>query len=487
MIVTPNPDGMTVRVGARIVGVRIVFGLAILAVLAIAIASRPTKRLNDFDQSFYLTIAFDLLRHQVFSNGIFDDTDSTVRPPPPGMFFGPVYPVLVAAIMKADPRFARAVECAVETNHGKRGGEPCDIYARPVHLLHALLLAIGVLAIGLTAELIFGRPLMFYLAGALATVALLPEADLFSYIMTESATFALYGLTAAAMVWGLKARRSIAWLIAGLFLGLLVLTRPSFVVLGPVIVILALLAGLVAGADRRSLATAVFGFCLGFAIVVLPWTARNAGSVGKWGLTEEYGALSVIERFAFNRMTAREFVLAFHYCVPGIGAWLVERLTGPDAASRFDWRDPKGFFSEGRARRLALVAQHGRLDPVIGTLAREELRTHWWRYLLTTLPLAWCGLWIGGIFGLVLVPLFVWAGVRAARRKQGLFLLYAIPPLVMVAMHAAVANHYSRYNLILIGPASVGAAWIISRLATRALTRNTTRPVGKTACNAAPD
>jgi len=350
-----------------------------------------------------------------------------------------------------------------------------------------LLLAIGVLAIGFTAELIFGRLLMFYLAGALATVALLPEADLFSYIMTESATFAFYGLTAAAMVWGLKTGRGIAWLIAGLFLGLLVLTRPSFVVLGPVIVILAVLAGPVAGADRRSLATVVFGFCLGFAIVVLPWTARNAGSVGKWGLTEEYGALSVIERFAFNRMTAREFVLAFPYCVPGIGAWLVERLAGPDAVSRFDWRDPKGFFGEGRARRLALVAQHGRLDPVIGALAREELRTHWWRYLLTTLPLAWCGLWIGGLFGLVLIPLFVWAGVRAARRRQGLFLLYAIPPLAMVGLHAAVANHYSRYNLILIGPASVGAAWIISGLATRALTRNATRSVGKPARNAAQD
>jgi hypothetical protein len=501
VIATPDPDRRAARVGvgsvharriaarrigARRIGVRIVFGLAIFAVLAVAISSRPTKRLNDFDQSFYLTIAFDLLRHQVFSNGIFDDTDSTLRSPPPGMFFGPIYPALVAAIIKVDPRFARAVECAVETNHGKRV-EACDIYARPVHLLHALLLAIGVLAIGFTAELIFGRPLMFYLAGALATVALVPEADLFSYIMTESATFALYGLTAAAMVWGLKTRRGIAWLIAGFWLGLLVLTRPSFVALGPVIVLLAVLAGLVAGADRRSLATAVFGFCLGFAIVVLPWTARNAVSVGKWGLTEEYGALSVIERFAFNRMTAREFVLAFPYCVPGIGAWLVEHLAGPDVVSRFDWRDPKGFFSEGRARRLALVAQHGRLDPVIGTLAREELRANWWRHLVTSLPLAWCGLWIGGLIGLVLIPLFVWAGVRAARCGQGLFLLYAIPPLIMVGLHAAVANHYSRYNLILIGPASVGAAWIIAWLATRALTRPSTQSIEKTACNAAQD
>ncbi len=210
-------------------------------------------------------------------------------------------------------------------------------------------------------------------------------------------------------------------------------------------------------------------------------------SVGKWGLTEEYGAVSVVERFAYNQMTSREFVLAFPYCVPGVGAWLVECWAGPGAMARFDWRAPQGFFSEGRARRVALVAQHGRLDPVIGALVRAELRTNWWRHLLTTLPLAWCGLWIGGVFGLVLIPLFAWAGVRAMRHREVVFLLYAIPPLVMVGLHAAVANHYTRYNLILIGPASAGAAWMIAWLATCVAARSKTQPAGKTARNAAQD
>jgi hypothetical protein len=31
----------------------------------------------------------------------------------------------------------------------------------------------------------------------------------------------------------------------------------------------------------------------------------------------------------------------------------------------------------------------------------------------------------------------------------------------MLALHAAVGNHYTRYNLILIGPYAVGAACII--------------------------
>ena len=34
----------------------------------------------------------------------------------------------------------------------------------------------------------------------------------------------------------------------------------------------------------------------------------------------------------------------------------------------------------------------------------------------------------------------------------------------MLGLHAAVANQYTRYNLILIGPFSIGTAWMIGRL-----------------------
>ena len=62
------------------------------------------------------------------------------------------------------------------------------------------------------------------------------------------------------------------------------------------------------------------------------------------------------------------------------------------------------------------------------------------------------------------MPLFALALVMAFRRSKPVFLLYAAPALVMLGLHAAIANHYTRYNLILIGPFSIGAAWMISRL-----------------------
>jgi hypothetical protein len=445
--------------------VKIAFGVAVFAVLATAILTRPPKWLTHFDQSFYLTIAYDLNHHGEFSNGVFDNVDHGAAPPP-GMFFAPLYPWLVAAASKLDPRFARAVDCAVEANRHIRDGAECEVYARPMHIIHALLLTIAVLAIGFAGELIFARRGVFWLAGALATIALLAHADLFSFVMTESLTVSLYGVMALALVASIKRPCAGAFVFLGLLLGLLCLIRTSYVALMPVVLGLIVIAGVwMSRVGRRAIMRRSLAFALAWLIVVGPWVVRNGLIVGKWNLTEEYGSATLIERFAFDDMTLREFALAFPYCLPAIGAPAVAWAFGPDAIQRFLYDTPGSFFEVGRLHRDELVAAHGRLDPVIATVIRDEMRARAWRYLLVSAPLAWCGLWVGGVLGLALVPLFAWACVAAVRWSQPLFLIYATPALMMLALHAALANHYSRYNLILIGPFSVSAAWIIARVA----------------------
>ena len=59
-------------------GSRIAFAVLLFSVLCAAILTRPAKWLSDFDQSFYLTVAYDLVHHGVFSNGVFDAVDSSV-------------------------------------------------------------------------------------------------------------------------------------------------------------------------------------------------------------------------------------------------------------------------------------------------------------------------------------------------------------------------------------------------------------------------
>jgi hypothetical protein len=449
-------------------GIRIVFGLIVFAVLATAILLQLPKWLADFDQSFYLTIAYDLNHHGTFSNGVFDEVNSAVAAPPPGKFFAPVYPWLIVAATKLDDRFASAADCVVEANEKVRDGTECEVYAVPMHMMHAALLTLGVLAIALAAEIIFASGTTFWLAGILATLALLPDADLFSFVMTESVTFSIYSIAALALVRALQVPRVGRILLAGSLFGLLTLTRPSFVVLAPVAVALIAVKDVwLADAGWRPFCKHAFAFAVAWLVIVSPWLVRNAVSTGDGRLTEEYGSAALIERFAYDDISTQEFLLAFPYCLPAIGPPAVDWAFGPEAMARFVYYSPKSFFHVGRLHRDKLVEAHHRLDPLIADVIRDEMHERWWRYLLVSLPLAWCGLWVGGILGLALVPLFVWGCVTAVRRSQPLFLLYAAPALVMLGLHAAVANHTTRYNLILIGPFSAAAAWFISERARR--------------------
>jgi hypothetical protein len=61
------------------------------------------------------------------------------------------------------------------------------------------------------------------------------------------------------------------------------------------------------------------------------------------------------------------------------------------------------------------------------------------------------------------LPVFAWGCATAAREHKPLFVFYALPALILVGVHGAMANHYPRYNLGFIGPISVGAAWLILR------------------------
>src|SRR5215475_3335618 len=442
---------------------KVLLGFLAFVVLATAITIRRPKSLSDFDQSFYLTIAYDLDRHGVFSNGVFDNIDSTREAPPPGMFFVPGYPLLVLAVMKVDTRFAKAVECSVTAVSRETDTSVCDAYETPVRVVHAALLALGVVAIALCGSLIFASTRVFWIAGALATASLAAEAFIFSYVMTESLTFSLYSITMLFAVLAWIRGDAKWWGFTGLSLGLLCLTRPSFVILIPALLLL-IAAGsrLLEAKPRPSAWASAAVFVTAVALTIAPWILRNHFSVGKWGLTEEYGSAVLIERFAYNDMSPTEFFTAFPYCTPGLGDLLFDQVYGRDSMHRFVFHTRDSFFHVGRGRRDMLVSEHGRLDPLIGDIVREEMRSNWWRHLLVSIPLAWCGMWAGWIVSLILIPLFAYASVRTIQKREPVLLLYAAPAIMMLGLHAAVANHYTRYNLILIAPFAVGAAWLIS-------------------------
>jgi hypothetical protein len=280
--------------------------------------------------------------------------------------------------------------------------------------------------------------------------------------MTESAIFAIYSLFAWALLRALMRPAAVRFFIAGAILGLLSLTKPSFAALLPAAIAIVFCFGYwITKTSRNLIAVHSLAFAVAFMCIVTPWMVRNYVSLGKFGLTKEYASAVLVERFAYDDMTAREFFLAFPYCTPGLGDLLFDKVFGADSMHRFMFHTPGSFFHAGRERRDTLVAQNGQIDPLIGQLVRDEMANNWWRYLVVNIPLAWCGMWPGGIVTLLLLPLFVASVVRALRTREPSLIFYAAPAVLMLALHAAVANHYTRYNLILIGPYSIGAAWII--------------------------
>jgi len=255
---------------------------------------------------------------------------------------------------------------------------------------------------------------------------------------------------------------AIGFSMAGATLGILVLTKPSFAVLFPAGLVIIFASGFwITKIPSKSIGRHALAFALAFACMVAPWMVRNYVSVGKFGLTKEYASAALVERFAYDDMTAREFLLAFPYCTPGIGNLLFDKVQGADSMHRFMFHTRGSFFHSGRERRDALIEQNGKLDPLIGQLIRDEMARNWLRYLLVNIPLAWCGMWPGGTVTLLLLPLFVVSAIRAVRARDFALLLYAAPAVLMLCLHAAVGNHYTRYNLILIGPYSVGAVAVI--------------------------
>jgi hypothetical protein len=455
---TSRPDARPISAVGKIA-----FAAFAFACLALLIVSRPDRPLNDFDGPFYITIAYDLDRHGVFSNGSQSLVDSTLVRPDPGMFFGPVFPLLVYAAMELDPRFAEAVRCSVEADREHRDEASCEPYTLPIRLINAFLLALGATAVAAAAELIFRRRGVFLLAGLLTLAALAAEANLFRLVMTESAIFGIYSLFALASLRALRTNAPAGFALGGALLGLLCLTKPSFLALAPVVAATSFIYPRYwAKLPRPQALRGVLVFMLALGCVLGAWATRNLVSVGKFALTEEYGSAALIERFAYDDMTAREFFQAFPYCVPGIGDLAFDLVYGTDSMHRFVFHTPGSFFHVGRDRRDTLVEENGRLDPLIGGIIRDEMRKNWWRYLLVNIPLVWCGMWAGSYTSLVLVPLFAWASWRAVRAREGLFFLYAAPAVLMLGVHAAFGNHTTRYNLILIGPYAVAAAWMVS-------------------------
>jgi len=435
---------------------------AILAVCAGLWSQSAVRPLSEYDQPFYIGIAYDLRTTGRFTDGFFFAPADAGQTRPSGMRFSPLYPALVAVAMAVDSTFARAVECVVQSNAKATN---CPTAAGLLRFLQFLMLAIFLLIVCWVAREVLGSARAGLIALVIAAMTAPVLLKFVNYVMTEITALLLLALAIAAAV-AAQRGRSGAWLfVAGLCLGLTALTRPAYLYLGYACAVVGL--GLVLWRQpRMRKLPLLLAFVGGLATAVLPWIARNEIMLGRPALTQGYDSHTLVQRIAYNQMNWREYGL-FYICGLPDGIGLSQFLFGSKACERFR-RDPEAadsFYNIGNGRLMqetvaAAGGWHQHLNYLIGNYILAAPLTH----ALVTIPFALAGAWIHHYWGLVLgivCGVLTWRALRAG--DKGL-LVVTLPCWFMLLFHAGVAINQYRYNLILILPYSIAGAWLVEHL-----------------------
>jgi 4-amino-4-deoxy-L-arabinose transferase-like glycosyltransferase len=220
-------------------------GLALLAaILALGLGLRVSEawdgRAPVFDAAAYATIAANLDRGEGFTLG----SDATQ----PASNYSPGLPLLAAGV------------------YAVTGG----VHERTARLLLALF---GTLAVLFTY--LIGRRLSGPGAGLIGGAAIAIYPALLEYqgmLMGEPLAATLLSAAVLAVLWAGTSRTR--WLLPGALFGLLALVRPEYLGVAVLVSLAVLLREI--GVDWRRSATKAALLLAGVAVVVVPWTVRNA-------------------------------------------------------------------------------------------------------------------------------------------------------------------------------------------------------------------
>ena len=425
-------------------------------------------RLDEFDQPFYLGIAYDLVHHGRFTDGYrFAEPDADgLRPE--GMRFAPLYPSVLAIVSRVDGRLRAGMDCLVESA-GKNTG--CPVSAPVMRGLQFAELTGVFWLVWWMGGAITGSVAIEWLSlglGLLTAPLLLGSVDA---LMTEMTCLCLTTAATASAVkmWGGLRRDGLRWALAsGVFLGLAALTRPAFLYLIPGCWLA--LAGL--AVVLRGSGASIFrllAFMSGSIAVLAPWVIRNAIVMHRAALTYGYDSHTLVQRIAFDTMTWREYGLAYLCWLPD-GTSLGQHLVGAHACDRFGWDEqPTSFYSLGLRHMLdETLAASGGYEHHLGYLLDSYILQMPVTHLMVTIPLALRGAYVDHWWGFVLlVPALAWT-FAALRRLPPVdlegpgarlaFLAMALPAWFMLAFNASVAVNQVRYNLMLVPLYAVAGA-----------------------------
>ncbi|MEE8602933.1 hypothetical protein [Euzebya tangerina] len=448
--------------------------LLVTVLLSVAVPLR-TSRAPTSDGRQYVAAAANLAVSGVFSTQLRPDGGS----PTPNARREPLYPAILALGIEVIGADSPDLACLLDASRS------CRDHLRALRLINVMLLvALGLSTRVLARQVGLGRWLATCLGiGVGLSTVFTSDVDEF-FSTTTAATL----LTAAAALLHqvvTDGRRRAPVLLAGVMLGLLMLTRASFMVSGLVLVPAAWLASRwdSRGAGRRCIAVLLISW-----MVASPWMARNAALTGSPALTS--GASRVLAvRAEASTMSWAEYPWAFVVYTPELGERIVR--AAPEAPwRRWDRRQEPSFY--GLALGLdpgGEVQQRAGADvDRLGSAAAAVIADNPVEFAALTLPYAWRGLfgeagrqplqnqgtemadilarWLAPLVGvalIALVPASIITITRVLRHRDAAVMMMLSLVAGSYVFHAATTHFIRRYSHPFVPVLVVTVVWVLRR------------------------
>ena len=413
--------------------------LALIAFVSLTLTTREWTPIADETQ--YLNAAYNLIHHGVLS------PSGTGVPLNPSARREPGYPLFIAAIMLIDPALGKFTPACNAPPDAK-----CAPYYRSLQYANSALIVLTGVLLFVTVLLVTGRYPPAYIAALL--IFLNVEANeirqemLSDYLaMTIAAVFML------CFAFAFVRHSRMGWLLAGLALAALSLTKAVYFYFAVTLLIVASAVLIIRwrGLGRKTVIALVL-ITIGYAPPVGAWMARNFVQLDTFALTETRMVLS--EREIFNSMTPGEYAMAFLWWTRAMGDNLARTHFPPSSYRRFQEHAKDGFYNDSHARYSSLLAEEMRKPGITSAQAitaadRQLMRkilTNLPVHLLTTLPVFYRGIWVDEFILLTLPALFwlIWVSVR---RRDTLILALLAPGVFSLLFYALVSINIPRYQL----------------------------------------
>ena len=407
----------------------------------------------------YVDYALNVHDHGVFGfSGKYRD-----KAPAPRYQNSPLYPALLAFTVWLDPDLEAKLNCSILNVSSTE--KTCAGNFNSIVAVQDGLVIGALMCLWLTTMLLYNRSPIAWIACALALASTKP---LFfaNHLLTEILILFFFAALMLALVLALKHGVRRCWPIIGIIIGLMVLTRPEYVYLAYFFILIGIFIAVIHGSKRVYLSLILF--VVAYSAVVGPWVARNHHHFGHFAVTGGYSDIIISQRVAYNRMSLREWAVAFVYWLPGHGEALTAKLFPGSDYSKLGTEPGSYYFTDSvTLYEQGMAAVGGDRDRLTGHLIRSEILNAPMRHGLTSIPLAWRGILAGKYLAVTGAPCLMILLIASMRNRDWTFPALTLPALVMVGLYAAVSVSIPRYNVYLIYYYATAVAWVLVNLVDR--------------------